>query len=266
VETLRNAPPEKRALVCGWLWEQGRFGSVPTINETNVDALLSAAPLQFLEKEKRLLIHLVDQSQHFGKPIDLNSLRLEAMLETLDHRNVSFVAVTLGNQELLKYGQGWMVTGQGFKQADTWKQSSSSSDQCFVAMSFNDDLAGAWENGFRPAIERAGYKPLRIDQKHHLNKICDEIIAEIRRSKFVVADYTGHRGGVYYEAGYAAGRGLAVLPTCRKDDMHNLHFDVRQYNCIAWQTPKELADRLQARIEMMFGDGPYKRAASATTR
>jgi hypothetical protein len=27
-----------------------------------------------------------------------------------------------------------------------------------------------------------------------VNKICDEIIAEIRQSKFLVADFTGHRG------------------------------------------------------------------------
>jgi hypothetical protein len=73
VEILRNAPPEKRAFVCGWPWEHGRFGSVPTIDEKNVDALLSAAPLPFFEKEKRLLIYLVDQCQHFGKPAELSS-------------------------------------------------------------------------------------------------------------------------------------------------------------------------------------------------
>jgi hypothetical protein len=99
---------------------------------------------------------------------------------------------------------------------------------------------------------------LRIDAKQHINKICDEIIAEIKRSLFVVADYTGHRGGVYYEAGYAAGRGLRVIPTCKKDEMGKLHFDIRQYNCIDWETPDELAERLQARIEALFGDGPLK--------
>jgi nucleoside 2-deoxyribosyltransferase len=138
---------------------------------------------------------------------------------------------------------------------DNWKQTANSSDQCFVAMWFDNDLTTAWENGFRSAIEKAGYKPLRIDQKHHLNKICDEIIAEIRRSKFVVADYTGHRGGVYYEVGYAAGRGLPVVHTCKKDDMDKLHFDIRQYNCIDWSSPEDLEDRLQDRLEAMFGDG-----------
>ena len=35
----------------------------------------------------------------------------------------------------------------------------------------------------------------------HINRIGDEIISQIRRSKFLIADFTGHRGGVYFEAG-----------------------------------------------------------------
>jgi hypothetical protein len=74
----------------------------------------------------------------------------------------------------------------------------------------------------------------------------------------VVADFTGHRGGVYYEAGYAAGRGLPIVWTCRRDDINNLHFDIRQYNCIDWTEPSELAKRLRVRIEAVLGDGPVK--------
>jgi hypothetical protein len=40
--------------------------------------------------------------------------------------------------------------------------------------------------------------------------------------------------------------------------MEKLHFDIRQYNCIDWQTPEKLAARLQPHIEAMLGDGPYK--------
>ena len=89
-------------------------------------------------------------------------------------------------------------------------------------------------------------KPVRIDQQEHNNKIDDEIIAEIRRSRFVVADFTqgekGARGGVYYEAGFAQGLGIEVIFTCRKDvlDNNDIHFDTRQYNHIGWETPEEL--------------------------
>lgn len=80
-------------------------------------------------------------------------------------------------------------------------------------------------------------------------KEIDQIIAEIRRSKFLIADFTGHRGGVYFEAGFALGLGLPVIWTCRKDNLENLHFDIRQYNFIDWETGEELQERLTNRIQ-----------------
>jgi hypothetical protein len=248
-------------LVAGWLWEQNRFGSVPTIDDSNIDALLSKAPLPFIEKAKRLLIHLAEQSDRLGKALELGSPRLDAMVETLDHNDIGYISnflVSSGWLEPLQGGGLWRVTGSGFTKVDEWKQSGVTSSQAFVAMWFDPSLNRAWSDGFQKGISAAGYKSLRIDNKEHANKICDEIISEIRRSRFVVADYTGHRGGVYYEAGYAAGRNLPVILTCRKDQIDELHFDIRQYNCIDWETPEELARRLQVRIEAVIGDGPFK--------
>jgi hypothetical protein len=61
----------------------------------------------------------------------------------------------------------------------------------------------------------------RVDQKHHhLNKVDDEIIAEIRRSRFLVADFTCEpgkvRGGVYFEAGFAMGLNMGDSTTYRR--------------------------------------------------
>jgi hypothetical protein len=63
---------------------------------------------------------------------------------------------------------------------------------------------------------------------------------------------------VYYEAGFAAGLGLPVILTYRKDEMDKLHFDIRQYNCVDWHTPDEVARRLPVRIEAVIGDGALK--------
>jgi hypothetical protein len=95
-----------------------------------------------------------------------------------------------------------------------------------------------------------------IPNKEHANKIDDEIIAEIRRSAFLVADFTGHRQNVYFETGFAIGLGLQVIWTCRKDHIPELHFDIRQYNCIDWEDEAQLARRLQRRIEAILGRGP----------
>ena len=63
-----------------------------------------------------------------------------------------------------------------------------------------------FEDGFKPAIEDDNRtKAVRIDRLEHNRKIDDEIIAEIRRSRYLVADFTGNRAGVYFEAGFALG-------------------------------------------------------------
>lgn len=128
----------------------------------------------------------------------------------------------------------------------------------FCAMWFNDDVAPLWSQVIEPAIRSAGYEPLRIDSKQHNGKIDDEIVASIRAARFVVADFTGNRGGVYYEAGFAHGLELPVIFMCREDD--ELHFDVRQYNCIFWK-PDQLAEaqaRVKNRILATLGQGPLK--------
>lgn len=112
----------------------------------------------------------------------------------------------------------------------------------------------------------AGYQPLRIDKKEHVNRIDDEIFADIRRSRFVIADFThgdsGVRGGVYFEAGFAQGLGLPVIWTCRKDMLSEdkLHFDIRQYNFLEWtdENLEDFKDRLQKRIEAILGRGTWK--------
>ena len=78
-----------------------------------------------------------------------------------------------------------------------------------------------YKEGIEKAIKECGYTPMKIDEKQHLNKICDEAIGEIRRPLFVVADFThgadGARGSVYYEAGFAHALGLPVIFSCQKD-------------------------------------------------
>lgn len=128
----------------------------------------------------------------------------------------------------------------------------------FCAMWFSPEVLPLWTQVIEPAIRAAGYEPLRIDSKEHNGKIDDEIMASIRASRFVVSDFTGNRGGVYYEAGFAHGLGLPVVFMCREGD--DLHFDVRQYNCIFWKTEAldEVRDRLKNRILATLGQGPLR--------
>ena len=140
--------------------------------------------------------------------------------------------------------------------ADRLKRKVTRSDKGFVAMWFDPSLVPVYEQGFQPGILRVGYDSVVMNRVEHVKRIDDEIIAQINSSRFVVANFTGHRGGVYFESGFALGVGLPVLWTCRKDDMKRLHFDIRQYNTIHWDNYEDLATRLQHRIEATVGKGP----------
>ncbi len=149
-----------------------------------------------------------------------------------------------------------VLTAKGMLAADMLRASTSNSFQGFVAMSFQEDLNNAWTNGFDPGIRMAGFRPFRIDNKDYVGGITDEIMAEIRQSRFVVADYTGQKNGVYFEAGFALGLGLTVIPTCRADEVGNLHFDIKHLNTLLWKTPAELATALDKRVRAVVGAGP----------
>jgi hypothetical protein len=156
----------------------------------------------------------------------------------------------------------FVITPAGWQHITELKHTQSKSMTAFVAMYFAPELDDFFRDGMSRGIRAAGYDVLRIDRKEHNNQIDDEIIAGIRQTKFLVADFTGNRGGVYYEAGFAKGLGREVIWTVRKDDLKKVHFDTRQYNFIQWEDSDlpGFAKALQNRIEATIGKGPLTAA------
>ena len=120
------------------------------------------------------------------------------------------------------------------------------SRQAFVAMSFAKELDSAYS-----AITRAcapNFATLRMDTKEHNNEIVGEILLEVRRSRFVIADVTGQRQGVYFEAGFAMGIGRPVIWSCREDDFEHVHFDASHFSHVIWSNEADLTEKLAKRI------------------
>jgi nucleoside 2-deoxyribosyltransferase len=111
--------------------------------------------------------------------------------------------------------------------------SSSNSKICFVAMWFSDQML-EFRTVVKEAIEACGYQATIIDEKLHNNNITIEIFQAIDQCHFMIADFTGQRGGVYYEAGYAKGLGKQVIHCIRADSLSDLHFDTKQINHLTW--------------------------------
>jgi hypothetical protein len=143
---------------------------------------------------------------------------------------------------------GITIEAKGWELLRELSDKDDESRQAFVAMWFSDDMQTYYDNAIRPALIDAGFDPVRIDSKEHNNKICDEIVAEIRKSRFVVADFSGGRGGVYFEAGFALGLGKPVIYTVREADLADVHFDTRQYNHIVYRSEADLRVSLVNRV------------------
>ena len=272
--------------------------SVPLVTGDDVERAKERLPLPVHERAERLLRFLVRESLSVGQISENFPSLPEAFLyeslawsESNALEEVEYLAQYLKSQGWIatgkqirssvreKYDRGlhlWRVEVPGYRRIEELEINPDSS-QCFVAMWFDDSMNEARYRGIIPAIESAGYNPVIIDQEEFLGKIDDKIIAEIRRSKFMVADFThrkaeflggkcledeeghrrlGARGGVYYEAGFAEGIGLDVIPTCRSDMIDDVHFDTRQLNHIVWDSPEDLRERLENRIRRVIGEGP----------
>lgn len=152
------------------------------------------------------------------------------------------------------------ILAQGFRRLQEMQKSGRTSAFAFVAMWFAESMNDVYDKAIEPAIRDAGYKPIRVDRTEHVNRIDDEIIGRIKASRFIVADFTGHRQGVYFEAGMMLGLGRTVIWMCKDEELKNSHFDTRQYNFINYKSVEEARKRLCDRIMAIEGEGPEKKS------
>ena len=294
---LETRDDHLKAKLTSWLIEQRWLGEqIPEIFSTTINEAKERKKLSVFERANRTLKYLESQTSYIGDVLELfrDQETLNVYLETMsrgegiDETEKSRCFVSLNIQAysestnleevafLLRYlnSQRWLehvdhrgihqceLTVEGYTRLAELEKRDTQSSKAFVAMWFDKSMDDLWENGIKPGIEAAGYEAVRIDRKEHVNKIDDEIIAEIKRSRFVVADFThgtrGMRGGVYYEAGFAHGMNNPVIFSCREDIIDDIHFDTRQYNHIVWKTPEDLQIALTNRIAAVVGDGPKK--------
>jgi hypothetical protein len=276
IATVQSVDPSERARLTTWIIDEHLLGNkMPAINSTTVSRARQARALTIFERRDRLMRYLAWKIEHLGKWVGFqgqqteekrrNKLEMLAWTESLEEAELDFLVEQLeksGQVEISSAGlkANIRLTPDGYKHVEEFDAINTGSSNAFVAMWFHDSMAQAYEEGFEKAVSDAGYRPIRIDQVEHINKIDDEIIAAIKRSRFLVADFTSEpekpRGGVYFEAGFAYGLNIPVIWCCRKDLIEQLHFDTRQFNHIAWDGPEDLYFQLKNRIEAVIGRGP----------
>ena len=275
-QDLKNLTNQQKVLISGWIRENQ--GSNIIIDNKRLKSLNTLPELSLFEKADKMLLYLAKKfpvagmklnykfGEGFGilEKIRLNKIPTEKNIEFLQNANDLLPLVAIGRiiderefSHILGYltnEQNYIskydtITSKGWAYLETFRHPNPDSKKAFVAMWFTDEMEEIYDDHIRKAIEDSGYKSIQIGRKEHNNDINDEIIGEIRSCKFVVADLTGNRGGVYYEAGFANGLNLEVIHTCRKDYLKDVHFDINHRNIIVWESGEELYEKLLNRIK-----------------
>ena len=286
IPVLANCDERVKVRLTSWLMEQRRLGnSCPEVTTTTISDAKLRPDMSIDERIDSILLYIESKSDYLGATILYSSIfglyhavniveqdrvycDLLSHSECIGGNELMYLLAYLEQQGLIVNShrndqiKGCALTVDGYARVDKLKDVQSISTRAFVAMWFDGTMTEALELGFKPAIREAGYKPIRIDQMEHIDKIDDKIISEIRKSRFIVADFThgrkGARGGVYYEAGFARGLNIPVISTCLKKAIGKVHFDTRQYSHILWEEPDDLRQKLLNRIEAVIGRGPIR--------
>ena len=248
---------------------------VPVITTTNWEDYINnpLVPRSTFDKFLKLLRYIRQKTTYYKEPVNLFDGKQPAICYAKNQHELLAITEDLLENKFLQSnslltGAEYWLTLRGEQLLSENSDTASVSDSVFVAMWFADEMTSAYLNAIKPAIESPDcgtFLAYRVDNKEFNEDITDMIISSIGRSRFTVADLTGNRGGVYYEAGFARGLGQQVILTCRKDWQYSVteedcegktivvqegvHFDLNHLNIIFWSDEEELKRRLIERIK-----------------
>ncbi len=220
VPLLDTLDEDQRMQLAGLTREWTELNREPLlITNENLEDLLAVVPRRIPDRALRLLEAVSRHTKFFGQSVDIH---MENDIPLAYARNLEelrqFVNY-LHDEDLIKRGP-WTsgpaidvkVTSLGFETLEVRTPTGLQSGSAFVAMWFDSSVDDVFLNGIKPAIEKdCGFRAVRIDLEEHNEDIIHRVLAEIRKSRFVVGDFTKNRNGVYFEAGYALGLAIPVI-------------------------------------------------------
>lgn len=241
------------------------FGDHPVNHEAGIvlDDVRQLVPDRVKDIQDELLVALSLMSEAPGHEVTLSEADAP-LVYSGSERVLRFYIRSLRNAGLLTIGPAEVpgdvcLTTAGWSRAEELRSGIVERPrQGFIAMCLHDDLAEA-RAAMIAGVEGAGYEASIMGERQDFNDdVVARILAEVRKSRFVVADFTRQRGGVYYEAGFARGLGMPVVFTCSRGEFEaeGAHFDTEHEHYLLWSDPVELREKLKTRIEMSIGRPP----------
>lgn len=230
------------------------------------DIVRSWYPQQFSDKVDVFLLNLAQRQNYISEAIQVLSDEKNSALfvnrfsarnaeeeigeEKQGQQRSYFLCYLVDSGYIRMDGDCIQIQPQGLKRIDQLQREQiDDTKNVFIAMSFKEDMQPIRE-AIKKAITECGFVPRIMDEIEHNHQIVPEMLYEIRQSRFVVAELTGHNNGAYFEAGYALGQGKEVIQICNSSKFgEDGHFDVKQINTILWEDVNELTNQLRERIK-----------------
>ncbi len=167
----------------------------------------------------------------FGVPSDKVTEFQDIFVESL--KAADLLTESDGKIRIIDVSQGSNVTGA---RSPTLKKLEKSvkvdaGDSCFVMMPFAAPLGDYYAKIYKPAIEKAGLRPVRADADiFGTGKIIDQIWSGINSAKVLVAELTTRNPNVFYELGLAHALEKPVVLVSSNDA--DIPFDLKHIRVI----------------------------------
>ncbi len=208
-------------------------------------------PKTIPEKINKLILHMGKSKSVFGFEFVFTWEEDYSLAYATDPGEFRNIYNFLLNEKIIEKKNDSMracsLSMKGWNKFYALESEGANNKTCFIAINFDTSLNEAL-CAIKETILNCDYEPYCLKGEHSNDQITDRIIAGINKSKFLIAEFTGQKQGVYYEAGYAKGQRKDVIWLCKKDDADHLHFDTRQYNHILWENISDLKTQLKDRI------------------
>lgn len=252
--------------ISSWISEQNIVFNIyrATLNTANIDSILEQKN-RILKEQFNCFMKTLSNSTNSISEFDVNHCNLseiglirengfDLMIQKAKAHNLIDNVHIIRSNDCIDYKSfDFTLTFEGLEYLESLNQENINSKNIFVAFNFTEELQKIFDNQIKLYIERLNYTYTRVSSSTTSThkKIDDEIISLIRSARIVIADFTGQRNSVYFEAGFAMGLNIPVIWTCKESEWKELSFDTRQYPHILWKDADDLAKQISNKIKAM---------------